>query len=262
MHGLGADDPGRTIDWSNASSDYAVYRPGYPQSFYERMAALDIGVLGQDVLDLGTGTGVLARHFATRGATVTGVDIAGGQIAAAKQLATEQHLDIQFHVRPAEQTELPDQAFDVITAAQCFLYFDKPRTVAEIKRLLRPTGRLMTSYLGWLPRECPIALATEKLVLEHNPAWTAGDWTGDVPDAEPWSVGELKVVERFVYDEALPFTNETWRGRIRACRGVGATMSPEEVAAFDADHDRLLQETAGEEFTVLHRVAAFVYECD
>lgn len=260
MHGLGAHDPGRSIDWSQTSDDYAVYRPGYPQSFYDHLEKLDIGTAKQDVLDLGTGTGVIARHFASRGARVIGVDIAAGQIEAAKQLAKADGLDIAFHVRRAEKTELPDQSFDVITAAQCFLYFDKSRAVAEIKRLLRPSGRLMTSYLGWLPRECPIARASEKLVLEHNPAWTAGDWSGDNPEAESWSVGEFKVAARFVYDEALPFTNETWRGRIRACRGVGATMSREEVAAFDADHNRLLQEIAGDEFTVLHRVAAFVYE--
>ncbi len=260
MDGFGAHDPGRTIDWSHTSDDYAVYRPGYPQSFYDRLDALSLGTDGQDVLDLGTGTGVLARHFATRGARVTGIDIADGQIEAARRLADEQGLDVTFHVRPAEQTELPNNAFDLITAAQCFLYFDHERVVTEIKRLLRAGGRVMTSYLGWLPRECPVAGATEKLVLEHNPAWTAGDWSGDVPAAENWSVGHFKVIERFVYDEALPFTNETWRGRIRACRGVGATMSPQEVAAFDADHNQLLRETVGDTFTVLHRVVGFVYE--
>jgi 2-polyprenyl-3-methyl-5-hydroxy-6-metoxy-1,4-benzoquinol methylase len=53
------------------------------------LAALGIGQPGQRILDLGTGTGVLARAFAKRGAVVTGVDIAANQIAAAAALAAQ-----------------------------------------------------------------------------------------------------------------------------------------------------------------------------
>ena len=63
-----------------------------------------------------------------------------------------------------------------------------------------------------------------------------------------------------MYDESIPFTNESWRGRFRACRGIGATLSDDEVTVFDEAHDRMLREIAGEEFTVLHRIVAFVYE--
>ena len=38
----------------------------------------------------------------------------------------------------------------------------------------------------------------------------------------------------------LPFTRDTWRGRIRATRGIGASLPPERVAAFDAEHELVL----------------------
>ncbi len=259
MPTFSAHDQGRNIDWSLTSDDYAVYRPGYPQTFYDRIHALGVGVQGQRVLDLGTGTGVLARQFASRGAFVTGLDIAEGQINAARRLAQEQSLDITFDVRPAEDTGQPDNAFDLVCAAQCFLYFDKPKAVAEIKRVLDVGGRLFTSYIGWLPREDPIAAASEKLVLQHNPAWSAGDWSGDMPPAEPWSVGPFEVVERIAYKEPITFTRASWRGRIRACRGIGATLSNEVVEAFDREHDELLREIADEQFDIVHRIGAYIY---
>src|SRR6202008_4513476 len=83
-------DHGRTFDWDRTSQDYARYRPGYPPSFYERIASLGVGLPGQRVLDLGTGTGNVARELARRGCKVTGVDISERQIAEARRLSTEE----------------------------------------------------------------------------------------------------------------------------------------------------------------------------
>ena len=72
-------DGGHAFDWGKTSPDYAVYRPGYPASFYTVLQAVGIGRPGQHILDLGTGTGVLARAFAQQGTHVIGVDIADAQ---------------------------------------------------------------------------------------------------------------------------------------------------------------------------------------
>lgn len=58
----------------------------------------------------------------------------------------------------------------------------------------------------------------------------------------------------FVFDAQIPFTQESWRGRFRACRGIGASLSPQEVAAFDREHAELLARTVEVSFTVLHRI--------
>src|SRR5690606_8563976 len=95
-------DGAREFDWGRTSADYATFRPGYPEAFYELLSALGVGRRGQRILDLGTGTGVLARAFARRGARVTGVDVAPHQIEAARELAAREALDIAFLVSRAE----------------------------------------------------------------------------------------------------------------------------------------------------------------
>src|SRR5262245_37730609 len=126
-------DEGHAFDWGKTSHDYAVYRPGYPTSFYTVLHALEIGTPGQHILDLGTGTGVLARAFTKQGAHVTGVDIAEAQISAAQQLAAQERLDIHFATCAAEEAEFPPQSFDIISCGQSWLYFDMQRMIPLVK---------------------------------------------------------------------------------------------------------------------------------
>jgi SAM-dependent methyltransferase len=257
VHGITPKD-GRPFDWGRSSGDYSEFRPGPPPSFYARLRDLGVGVPGQRILDLGTGTGVLARTFAAAGARVVGIDVSEEQLAAARRLAAEQGVDVEFRLAPAEDTGLAAASFDAITANQCWLYFDRDRAVAEVLRLLADGGVLVTSHLSWLPRLDEVARRSEELVLSFNPGWRAADWDGVVPEVPRLAGRDLVVAGRFVYDEPIPFTRASWRGRIRACRGVGPTLSDDELARFDAAHAELLAAIAPEEFTILHRIDAHV----
>ena len=53
-------------------------------------------------------------------------------------------------------------------------------------------------------------------------------------------------------------SRESRAGDSRACRGVGASLSPEEVAAFDREHAELLASMVPQSFTVLHRIDCHV----
>jgi SAM-dependent methyltransferase len=176
-----AIDRGHEIDWGRTSTDYALYRPGPPPSFFARLAALGVGLPGQRILDLATGTGVLAREFARRGAAVAGIDIAEGQLTMARQLAAADSLVIDFRRAPAEATPFDDGAFDCLTANQCWLYFDKARAIEEARRLLAPGGLLVVSHFSSLPLRDPVARASEALMLAHNPDWTGAGWAAEVP---------------------------------------------------------------------------------
>ncbi len=246
------------VDFSKTSQDYSRYRIGFPPAFFDRLAVFGIGQPGQRVLDLGTGTGVLARNLALRGCQVTGLDVAAAQIEQARILDQTAGATVEYRIAPAEQTGLPPASYDIVTAGQCWHWFDRPRAAAEIRRLLIPGGRLVIAYLDWLPMRGNVVEATEALIVRHNPWWTyvGGDgihpeWARDVAEAG------FREIETFSFDVELAYTHEAWRGRVRASAPIAATLVPEQVAAFDVEfQDLLAQRFPDEPIGIPHRVFA------
>ena len=64
----------------------------------------------------------------------------------------------------------------------------------------------------------------------------------------------------FFYDEPIRFTRESWRGRMRACRGVGASLSSDEVELFDQELDDFLKGAVDDQFDILHRVVCHIVQ--
>ena len=248
-------DKGKAFDWGKTSKDYAKYRDIYPQEFYDYVLNMGLCKDGQNVLDIGTGTGVLPRNMYRYGAKWTGTDIAENQIEQAKELAKDAGMDIEFFTSKAEDVSFPDNTFDVITACQCIWYFNHDITSETFAKMLKPEGNFLILYMGWLPYEDPIAGKSEEIILKHNPDWTAyGDTVHPVwvPDQYLKNF-ELLSQEEFRVD--IPFSREGWHGRMRACRGVGASMSPEQLSAWDKEHMEMLLENAAENFMVKHYIS-------
>lgn len=251
-------DNEREFNWGKTSVDYAKYRPGYPESFYDTLQVLGVGKTGQHILDLGTGTGVLARAFARRGSIVTGLDIAENQIKEACALAVAEGIQATFLVCSAEDMEVSEASFDVISAAQSWLYFDTSIVIPKVLRALKQQGYLVLTHFSWLPFKDPIAQRTEALVLKYNPDWKGANYRGTIPPVLPWATAHFDLKTFHLIEEPIMFTRETWCGRIRACRGVGASLNPEVVEQFDVEHNQLLQETVPETFPVLHQMSIHI----
>jgi SAM-dependent methyltransferase len=245
-------------DFGKVANDYATHRAGFPDSFYERLAARGIAEPGARVVDLGTGTGTLARGFASRGCRAIGIDVSGPLLEQARALAARDGVEVDFREARAEDTGLPAAFAELVIAGQCWHWFDRARAAREALRVLAPGGWLAIAHFDWIPLPGNVADATEALIRAHNPAWPHhggigihGHWLRDL------ALAGMRGLETFSYDVDVPYTHESWRGRIRASAGVAVSLPPEAVAKFDREHAALLAERfPGPDLPVLHRVFA------
>jgi SAM-dependent methyltransferase len=251
------DHEGRVIDFGRSADDYDRYRPGFPESFFDHLDRKGWIAPGLRALDLGTGTGSLALGFAARGLVATGLDIAPDLLDVARRTATARGFDAEFVEANAEDTGLPGASFDLVSAGQCWWWFDSARTAREAARLLVSGGRLLICDFSYLPLPGNVCTRTEELVLEHNPGWPKAGWRGVHPEqVQALDIAGFQDVESFSYSVDVLFTHEAWRGRIRTCNGVGSALEPDQVERFDRALTELLATEFPGELSVPHRVFA------
>ena len=83
-----------SINFGLTATDYATHRAGFPESFFECLAARGLVHPGQTVIHLGTGAGTVARGLARRGCQVIGVDIAAPLLDAARRLDIDAGVEV------------------------------------------------------------------------------------------------------------------------------------------------------------------------
>ena len=102
---------------------------------------------GDRVLDIGSGTGALAIEIKRRypQATVTGLEPDPRALAMARRKAERSGVSIRFDQGFADALPYPDESFDRVTSSLMFHHLsrpDKERTLREVRRVLKPGGRL------------------------------------------------------------------------------------------------------------------------
>jgi len=221
---------------------------------------MGIGMPGQAMLDMGTGTGTLARRFAGVGAKVIGIDRSPEMLEQARRLSADGGVKALFQSGTAEETGQIDHVFDVVTAGQCWHWFDSKSALKEVTRVLKFNGRLVICHFDWLPFNNNVVEATEKLILKHSPDWPYWGGSGIYPQwAKDMTDADYTDIESFSFDVNQLYSHEDWRGRIRASAGVGGTLSAEKVKAFDDDLNRLLHKDFDHEpLSVPHRCWAII----
>ena len=242
-----AVDHGNGFDFGKTSRIYAQFRDIYPPQLYEKLRTLGIGKAGTCWLDVGTGTGVLPLNLYTDRAKIIGADISAEQIAAAKEIAAQKNAKIKWIVSPAETLPIPDASVDFVTAAQCFWYFDRERFLAELRRVLKPGGTFVKIYLTYSLRD-PIARRSYQMIKRMNPDWMPGSTGYRDVYTHPFPNGTVDALNCLI-----PFTRESWHGRMCACRGTMASMDAETFRLWDERHRRMLQKFP-QTFTVRHRL--------
>jgi SAM-dependent methyltransferase len=245
-------------DFGRTASDYALHRAGFPGELLDRLLASGFVTPGARVVDLGTGTGSLARLFAGHGCAVTGVDVAAPLLEQARRLDREAGLEISYIEAPAEATGLPGGGFDVVSAGQCWHWFDRPAAAREVARLLAGDGRVVIAHFDWIPIPGNVVAATEQLILSYTPTWPFADRAGLYPQ---WLV-DLQTagftgIETFSFDVAVSYSHEAWVGRVRASAPVSGTLDEDRVRAFSNELTAMLRERfADDPLAVPHRLWA------
>ncbi len=130
------------------ATDFDTLTDRYSTAIASRMLA--IGKVGSSdrLLDLGTGTGLVARLAAVRGASVLGIDHSEGMLGRARIKADEAGVAsiATFEAMDAEALALENSSFDV--AASLYVIRHLPNSQAairELHRVLRPGGRLVVA---------------------------------------------------------------------------------------------------------------------
>jgi demethylmenaquinone methyltransferase / 2-methoxy-6-polyprenyl-1,4-benzoquinol methylase len=102
---------------------------------------------GQRILDVATGTGMVAFALAARGAEVTALDQSEAMLAVARSRHTRTANGgggpISFVTGEAEHLPFGDASFDALTFTYLLRYVDDPAaTLTELARVVRPGGRI------------------------------------------------------------------------------------------------------------------------
>ena len=106
---------------------------------------------GERLLDVGTGSGLVAIIAAQHGARIAGIDPTPELLAKAKEnAALAGYRDIEWQEGAAEVLPFPDASFDVVLSQYAHMFSPQPEAAArEMLRVLKPAGRL--AFGAWTP---------------------------------------------------------------------------------------------------------------
>jgi SAM-dependent methyltransferase len=205
--------------FSELAARYAAYRPHYPPEL--------VGVLADRcersgvAWDVGCGNGQLSVALAARFSRVIATDPAQAQLDHA-----ERGPRVEYRCTSAEASGLPDASADLAVAAQAAHWFDWPRFVVEVGRVVRPGGLVaLVSYRN-ADLTGDVGELLEAFYREIEPYWPSGraHVTNRYRDlALPWpalTAPPIEMTATWTLDELIGYIM-TWSAtaRLVAARG-------------------------------------------
>ena len=181
------------------AKDYERARPGWPpDAVASVLARFGAGA----VVDLAAGTGKLTRVIAEQADTVIAIEPVEGM----RRVLREQLPHVRAIDGTAEAIPLPNGSVDAVFVGEALHWFDFPRALAEIARVLKPRGGLAAFYHGvpapdepWFD-EMNQAMEEHRMVDHDRPPY--GAWREAfeaAPQFEP------------PVDETFPYEHQTTR---------------------------------------------------
>lgn len=154
-----------TTRFSNRVEDYVKYRPSYPEEIIAFLQQ-DYGLTPDMLLaDIGAGTGISTELFLKAGYRVIAVEPNREMREKSVELLSSYE---GFSTRDGKAEDMPleDESIDGIIAGQAFHWFDRAKTRAEFKRILKPGGPVL---LIWNERKTTTGFEKDydELIIRH-----------------------------------------------------------------------------------------------
>lgn len=132
------------------------------------------GLNGKRVLDVGCGGGILSESMATRGARVTGIDLAEKPLKVAELHLIESGAEVEYlHIAAEDLARERAGAYDVVTCMEMLEHVPDPgATVAACASLVKPGGHVFFSTINRNPKAYLMAVVGAEYVLRLLPRGT------------------------------------------------------------------------------------------
>ncbi len=228
------DKNGAARRFTDRAQFYARHRPSYPEemfAFLRTEVRLDAS---RAIADLGSGTGILSLHFLQHGHTVYGVE-PNDDMRAAAETALDSYERFRSVNGTAEATGLETSSIDLAVAGQAFHWFDPAKTHAELRRILKPSGRCALIWNERLTDTNPFLIGYEKFLSTWATDYDAVSMTYENPDAIRTVLGAEH--SRTVFPNRQLLDRKGLRGRVLSSSYIPPSDDPrseEMLRALDA----------------------------
>jgi SAM-dependent methyltransferase len=205
---------------------YDRARPSYPTALVERIIAASPG---RDVLDVGCGTGIVARQFQAAGCSVLGVEPDVRMAGQARQRGLE------VEVATFEDWDPAGRAFDAVVAGQAWHWIDPVAGAAKAAQALRPGGRLA---VFWNAFEPPAGLAEAFAAVFRRAVPDSPLFQRPAPGAQAYSglsaraaagireTGAFGEPEQWEFEWDRRYTRDEWLEQVPTS-GFAARLQPD-----------------------------------
>ncbi|MHA1510487.1 MAG: class I SAM-dependent methyltransferase [Promethearchaeota archaeon] len=241
-----------TKRFSDRVENYVKFRPSYPIELINHLEKNKIISTGQNIADIGSGTGIFSKLLLNTNNNVYAVEPNKEmRLAAEKSLQNKPNfISVDGN---AENTTLKENSIDIITAAQSFHWFDQQKAKKEFLRILKPNGFIVLIWNSRKSEGSPFLSEYENLLKSH---------CSDYSQVNHRNVGLEKIMhfinpknfQRFSSQNEQIFDFEGLKGRLKSSSYTPSEEQPEYPMLME-DLEKLFRKFQ------LNGNVQFLYDC-